>query len=43
MAYFVTPEELITSGGINVRELGIGECWYEAQPDSRHADCTTMN
>ncbi|WP_066897698.1 hypothetical protein [Mycolicibacterium houstonense] len=33
MAYFVTPEELITSAGIDVRELNTGEQWYEAQPD----------
>lgn len=33
MAHFVTPDELITSAGIDVREPGTGECWYEAQPD----------
>ncbi|MEX3656232.1 hypothetical protein ABFW14_14660 [Mycolicibacterium fortuitum] len=33
MAYFVTPEELVTSSGVDVRELGTGEQWYEAQPD----------
>lgn len=33
MAYFVTSEELITSAAIDVRELGTGEYWYEAQPD----------
>ncbi|CPR69794.1 hypothetical protein [Mycobacteroides abscessus] len=33
MAYFVTPEELITSAGVDIRELGTGEQWYEAQPD----------
>ncbi|WP_135452614.1 hypothetical protein [Mycobacterium sp. DL99] len=33
MAYFVTPEELVTSAGIDVRELNTGESWYEAQPD----------
>ncbi|EHI14825.1 hypothetical protein KEK_00565 [Mycolicibacterium thermoresistibile ATCC 19527] len=33
MAYFVTPEELVTSNGVDVRELGTGEQWYEAQPD----------
>lgn len=33
MAYFVTPEELITPAGIDVRELNTGEQWYEARPD----------
>ncbi|WP_255773549.1 hypothetical protein [Mycobacteroides abscessus] len=33
MAYFVAPEELVTSSGVDVRELGTGEQWYEAQPD----------
>ncbi|SHX67341.1 Uncharacterised protein [Mycobacteroides abscessus subsp. abscessus] len=33
MAYFVTPEELITSAGVDVRELNTGERWYQAQPD----------
>lgn len=32
MAYFVTPEELVTSRGVDVRELGTGEQWYDAQP-----------
>jgi hypothetical protein len=33
MAYFVTSKELITSSGVDVRDLGTGEQWYEAQPD----------
>ncbi|SIJ23044.1 Uncharacterised protein [Mycobacteroides abscessus subsp. abscessus] len=33
MAYFVTPKELITPGGVDVRELGTGDQWFEAQPD----------
>ena len=33
MAYFVTSKELITSSGVDVRELGTGEQWYEAQPE----------
>lgn len=33
MAYFVTPKELITPGGVDVRDLGTGDQWYEAQPD----------
>ncbi len=33
MAYFVTPKELITPGGVDVRELGTGDQWYEATPD----------
>lgn len=33
MAYFVTPKELITPSGVDVRELGTGDQWYEAQPD----------
>ncbi len=33
MASFVTPEELVTSSGVDVREFGTGEQWYEAQPD----------
>lgn len=33
MAYFITPAELKTSAGVDVRELGTAEQWYEAQPD----------
>ncbi|MEU9806200.1 hypothetical protein [Mycobacterium sp. NPDC050853] len=33
MAYFVTPDELKTAAGLDVRELGTAEQWYEAQPD----------
>nr|MDT0523539.1 hypothetical protein [Streptomyces sp. DSM 41633] len=33
MAYFVTPEELITSTGIDMRELNTAESWHEVQPD----------
>lgn len=33
MAYFVTPKELITPGGVDVRDLGTGDQWFEAQPD----------
>ncbi|OLT77613.1 hypothetical protein BKG58_22145 [Mycobacteroides abscessus subsp. abscessus] len=33
MAYFVTPKELITPVGIDVRELGTGDQWYEAMPN----------
>lgn len=31
-AYFVTPEELITSAGIDVRELGTAEQWFRPDP-----------
>ncbi|MBN7571230.1 hypothetical protein [Mycobacteroides abscessus] len=33
MAYFVTSAELKTLAGVDVRELGTAEQWYEAQPD----------
>ncbi|WP_100522425.1 hypothetical protein [Mycobacteroides abscessus] len=33
VGYFVTPEELVTPAGIDVRALDIGESWYEPQPD----------
>ncbi|MBE5458379.1 hypothetical protein [Mycobacteroides abscessus] len=33
MAYFVTPKELMTPVGIDVRELGTGDQWYEATPE----------
>lgn len=33
MAYFITPADLKTSAGIDVRELGTAEQWYEAQPE----------
>lgn len=28
-AFFVSPEELITSAGVDVRQLNIGEHWYQ--------------
>ncbi|AMD54556.1 hypothetical protein [Mycolicibacterium fortuitum] len=28
-AFFVTPEELVTSAGVDVRQLNIGEHWYQ--------------
>lgn len=31
--FFVTPEELITSAGVDVRELDIGEVWYQISSD----------
>lgn len=33
VAYFVTPDELKTSAGVDVRDLHTAEQWYEAQPD----------
>lgn len=27
--FFVTPEELVTSAGVDVRQLNIGEHWYQ--------------
>ncbi|OBB29095.1 hypothetical protein A5792_19995 [Mycolicibacterium peregrinum] len=33
VGYFVTPEELVTPAGVDVRELDIGEPWYRARPD----------
>lgn len=33
MAYFLTPEELIASEGVDVRELNTDGRWHEAQPD----------
>ncbi|MBF9349285.1 hypothetical protein BKG80_19035 [Mycobacteroides chelonae] len=33
MAYFVRPDELKTAAGLDVRELGTAEQWYQAEPD----------